>query len=228
MAQLMNLLGSREGRGVAEGPREEEAEMAFDLLNRPIDPPEALQLVPLKSLRDEATAKRGVEVHAGIAEGMDPDGQLRVLGETPLCPAARLFQRLAANHAHRPHGDGGIPFIEANHRGLEEAPVLPVTHPLVEAILPLSVVVGSLHESYLWVIKIADQPLQEVPARPGSRYQRPPPAQRRERSAEGRSSAPRPWPPARGRRGRSGSAHPAAGSGSRRAATGRGPWCCCR
>src|ERR1700682_573240 len=162
MAQLMNLLGRREGRGVAEGPREEEAEMALDWLNRPIDPPEALLLVPLKSLRDEATAKRGGEVHAGIAEGMDPDGQLRVLGETPLRPAARLFQRLAANHAHRPHGDGGIPFIEANHRGLEEAPVLPVTHPLVEAILPLSVVVGSLHEPHLWVIKIADQPLQEV------------------------------------------------------------------
>ena len=89
MAQLMNLLGSREDRGVAEGPREEEAEMALDLLNRPIDPPEALPLVPLKSLRDEATAKRGGEVHAGIAEGMDPDGQLRVLGETPLRPAAR-------------------------------------------------------------------------------------------------------------------------------------------
>src|SRR5260370_29120993 len=158
----MNLLGSREGREVAEGPREEEAEMALDLLNRPIDPPEALPLVRLKSLRDEATAKRGGEVHAGIAEGMDPDGQFRVLGETPLRPAARLFQRLAANHAHRPHGDGGIPFIEANHCGLEEAPVLPVTHPLVEVILPLSVVVGSLHESYLWVIKLADQPLQEV------------------------------------------------------------------
>src|SRR6266851_4241667 len=156
MAQLMNLLGSREGRGVAEGPREEEAEMALDLLNRPIDPPEALPLVPLKSLRDEATAKRGGEVHAGITESMDPDGQLRVLGETPLRPAARLFKRLAANHAHRPHGDGGI---EADHRGLEEAPVLPVTHPLVEAVLPLSVVVGRLHEKHLWVIKIADQPL---------------------------------------------------------------------
>src|SRR5260370_16659440 len=114
MAQLMNLLGSREGRGVAEGPREEEAEMALDLLNRPIDPPEALPLVPLKSLRDEATAKRGGEVHAGITESMDPDGQLRVLGKTPLRPAARLFTPLPPIHPHRPPLHVGTPFIKPN------------------------------------------------------------------------------------------------------------------
>ena len=130
--------------------------MPSQLLHGAVGPAEPLTLVATEGRRDQASPEGDGDIDGAVAQSVDADGQLGVLGNAPLGPSPTLLQRRSTDQAHRPEDHRRGALVLTHEHGMEERPVFPIAEPKVDAFLPGAVVVGSLDEPHPGIGEVAD------------------------------------------------------------------------